>query len=51
MLSLESFMWLIPGRFTPASVLVIALPPVIRTSSRTRGNSPQKVKKIVVCMP
>ncbi len=51
MLSLESFRWASPGRFIPASILVIALVPVIRTSSRTRGNSPQNVKKIVVCMP
>ena len=51
MLSFESFMWLMPGRFMPASALVMALVPVIRTSSRTSGKSPQKVKKIVVCMP
>ena len=49
--SLESFMWPMPGRFMPARALVMAPVPVIRTSSRTSGNKPQKVKKIVVCIP
>jgi len=51
MFSLESFMLLTPGGFIAARPLVMALVPVIRTSSRTSGKSPQNVKKMVVCMP
>jgi hypothetical protein len=47
----ESFRWLIPGRCMTLSIFCIQVRPVMRTSSRTKVWSPQKVRKIFVGTP